>query len=136
MSRVLPLGLLALLSACAGHELAECRGTTYALNGEGIRTSVWDDGQQTHIELPGNTPMPAVFYKMPGDKNETVAQYHMEDRTLVVHGVYPQIILRSGDAVACLNNETWNPIGVDTGTGTVSPDIERVPASVGRKRAL
>jgi type IV secretion system protein VirB9 len=130
MRTILPLGLLVLLSACAGHQLAECNGASYALNGEAVRPSVWDDGQQTYLNFPANAPIPSIFYMPAGDKQKaTVASYTVQqDGTVIVHGVYPRIILRSGDAVACLDNESFNPVGYNPQTGTVSPDIVRMPA--------
>lgn len=112
-------------------------GDNYALNGEGLRPSVWDDGQQTYLSFPSNTPIPSIFYLPAGEKQKpTVAAYTVgQDGTVIVHGVYPQIILRSGDAVACLKNDAFNPIGYNPQSGTVSPDIVRMPASMAGKPA-
>jgi type IV secretion system protein VirB9 len=97
---------------------------------------VFDDGKVTTLRFGGNREVPAV-YIVQGDGEETLVPYDARDggETMVLHAVAREIRLRRGEDVLCLFNEGFDPVGVNTGTGTTSPSIVRgVKAGRGRMR--
>ena len=120
---VLPLG------ACStgSPKLAACAGPVWSANPSSPRPDVWDDGQSTFFRFPGNMRIPAFFVINP-DGKEAVADYTVNAQThiVTVHQTAPEFRLRDGDSVLCLTNHHYDPIGQNPGTGTTSPDVERV----------
>lgn len=85
----------------------------------------FDDGRFTYIKFQKNSDIPAVF-KIGSDKQETLVNTHIQNGYLVVHGIYPNLVLRAGRAVVGLYNDNYTGGGIDmTNTGTVSPDVYR-----------
>lgn len=129
-ARAAALAALGFVAGCAERKtLAECpsRGPTLALNAPSLAPSVWDDGNRTYLQFPGNTPIPPVFTFDP-DRVERPAHYTVQPGgVVVVHKTAPEIRLRDGDKVACIVNHAWSPVGRPTGTGTISPDVVRLP---------
>jgi type IV secretion system protein VirB9 len=127
---IISASLLA-LGGCTSQHLAECKGPEFGLNGQGVSPAVWDDGQSTMIRLLGNSRIPSVYVVGP-DGKEAVANYSVSGDLITVHQVAPQLRLRDGDAVLCLTNNAFNPVGVNYATGTTSPDVVRVPKNAAR----
>jgi len=90
-----------------------------------------DDGNTTRLEFPGDTPVPSVTKLQNvsagcGDNGqEAVADFAMHGRTMVLTGTAPGWCLRRNNRVYQLTNASYNPVGYPTGTGTVSPNVER-----------
>ncbi|MCO6521231.1 MAG: P-type conjugative transfer protein VirB9 [Snodgrassella sp.] len=85
----------------------------------------FDDGRFTYIKFEKNSDMP-VIYKVGADKQETIVNTHIQNGYLIVHGIYKVLAIRAGKAVVGLYNESYSGGGADiTGTGTVSPDVQR-----------
>lgn len=129
MRAILPALALAVLAGCSSHELVECRGDSpaYALNAPGIEPSVWDDGLSTFFRFPGNSRIPTFFVTNP-DGKEAVASYTVDpgSHLVTVHQTAAAFKLRDGDAVMCITNNAYSPVGSDPGTGTTTPNVERV----------
>lgn len=92
----------------------------------------YDDGNTTKLLFPGDTPVPAVT-KLPtetancGDSGgEAVADYAMHGNLMVINGTAPGWCLRRDKRVYQIRNRSYNQVGYPTGTGTVSPYVERV----------
>lgn len=95
--------------------------------------AMWDDGQRTYLRFPGNRPTP-LAYQVQGVTETFVGQHTEEDPTtrgslLVLHGVFPQIRLRTvpdakSERVLCIFNLAFNPVGQNPGTGTVDPGVQ------------
>lgn len=69
-----------------------------------IPSSVYDDGQFTYIKLPGMKGLPtdnfpAVFGRESRRSEDFVVNTTVENDTLVVHGIYPLLVIRHGDDV-------------------------------------
>jgi type IV secretion system protein VirB9 len=67
-----------------------------------VPTSVYDDGGFTYIRLPnpGNIPSgnwPTVYARNARHEEDFVINSNVESDTIVVHGVYPFLVLRHGD---------------------------------------
>ena len=89
-------------------------------------TAIWDDGQSTYFQFPGNQRLPGIFAVNP-DGKEAVVDYSVSGDTVTVHQVSREFRLRDGAAIACVTNNAYDSIGTNYGTGTVSPDVARVP---------
>ncbi len=94
-------------------------------NTENLPYEVWDDGLQTRMRFYQQQGVPAPFI-VGSDGKEAMTAYHMEsNKTLVIHGVYKQILLRHGDQRVCIFRETPLDETVPTSSGTTSPDTIR-----------
>lgn len=88
---------------------------------------IFDDGKVTTLTFAGNREVPAI-YMVQSDGEETLIPWDARGggEVIVVHGTAREFRLRSGDDVLCIFNEAFDPVGVDPGTGTTSPSVERV----------
>lgn len=66
---------------------------------------VFDDGLFTYFKFQPNTDFPAI-YRVSSD-GEAIINSHIEQETLVVHGVYPEYRLRAGSDVVGVYNEHY-----------------------------
>ncbi|HEX7814792.1 P-type conjugative transfer protein VirB9 [Dyella sp.] len=98
----------------------------YACGTREIRpVEVYDDGRFTYLRFPGAQEIPSVFM-INADGSESIVNGAMNGDRYVIQITARKLVLRKGKAVACLENRSYNPYGVNTPTGTVSPDVERV----------
>lgn len=65
----------------------------------------FDDGLFTYFKFRPNTDFPAI-YRVSSD-GEAIVNTHIEQDTLVVHGVYPEYRLRAGSDVVGIYNEKF-----------------------------
>lgn len=67
---------------------------------------VFDNGQFTYFKFDndGMSHLPAVFI-VDKDRNETLVNYHMQGKYLVVNSVAKQFTLRDGGSVTCIYND-------------------------------
>lgn len=65
----------------------------------------FDDGLFTYFKFRPNTDFPAI-YRVSSD-GEAIVNSHIEQDTLVVHGVYPEYRLRAGSDVVGIYNENF-----------------------------
>ncbi|MDQ2803379.1 MAG: TrbG/VirB9 family P-type conjugative transfer protein [Pseudomonadota bacterium] len=86
---------------------------------------VWDDGQFTYFRLPNHTRVPAFYVLNPDGKEALVSSFNKVGDVVSVPQTAKAWRLRDGDSVLYVWNLGFNPIGNDTGTGTVSPDVVR-----------
>lgn len=92
--------------------------------------AMWDDGQRTYLRFPGQRRVPMIFQVLPDGREGAVGQSAEADPTtrgtlVTLHGVFRRLRLRDGEAVLCLVNEAFDPVGSNPGTGTTSPDVVR-----------
>lgn len=85
----------------------------------------WDDGQFTYLRFAPRADFPTVYY-VAEDGTETLANNHPEDDLIVVHRVAKKLVLRKGNLVTCIFNESFDPVGAKRPTNTKSPAVERV----------
>ena len=91
---------------------------------------MWDDGQRTFLRYPGNRRVPHAWQVLPDGKEGVVGQTTTADPSnqgnlLIIEQVVSMLRLRDGDAVLCITNRAYDPVGHRTGTGTVDPGVVR-----------
>jgi type IV secretion system protein VirB9 len=97
---------------------------------------MWDDGQNTYLRFRGNRAIPAIWQVMPDGKEGAISNQPPEidpvtHGTLIsINGVYKELRLRSEGVVLCVFNQAYDPVGVNPGTGTVSPGVIRETKAV------
>jgi len=87
-------------------------------------SEISDNGQFTVLRFPGNHEIPAIYLVRP-DGSETLVPFDVRDEFVVVHAVAAQLRLRRNREVLCIYNLAPTPFGVDYGTNTASPHVER-----------
>lgn len=88
-------------------------------------TQMYDDGRFTYLKFPNNREFPAI-YMVSDDKSESVVQFHVENTdTMVVHRVAKRFVLREGNAVVGLWNESYDPDGIPPHDGVTVDGVER-----------
>ncbi len=102
------------------------RNLAYSLQGssELAPSEVSDNGQFTVLRFPANREMSAVYLVRPTGE-ETLVPFDVRDDFMVIHTVAKQFRLRRGAEVVCIYNENPKTYGVDHGTDTASPLVER-----------
>ncbi len=87
-------------------------------------TGARDDGRFTYLLFSNNRDMPAVYLVDEAGK-ESLINTHVEGNTIVVHLVVPKLVLRRGEAVACVLNKGFDLGSYNDRSGTVSSEITR-----------
>ena len=96
--------------------------------------SVWDNGYSTVLQFPGNTRIPSVFVIDP-DGKEATATYSVDASTVQVAETAREFRLRDGNTVLNIYNLGYNTVGGNPGTGTTSPEVQRVISNNGPDNA-
>lgn len=102
----------------------------YRYSAQGSRAlqpdSIHDDGKVTTMRFAGNREVPAI-YMIQSDGSETMIPWdaRKSGEVVVIHGTAKEFRLRRGGDVLCIFNEAYDPVGVNPGTGTTSPSVER-----------
>jgi type IV secretion system protein VirB9 len=102
-----------------------------------------DNGRISAFRYPGNMRVPSVFIVSNGPQRiadacttgkpskedslgtEQVPQTTQMDDMVLVQQTAPHMRLRLGDEVVEIYNCGWDPVGVNPGTGTTSPEVVR-----------
>ncbi|MEN5146542.1 TrbG/VirB9 family P-type conjugative transfer protein [Brevundimonas diminuta] len=102
------------------------RNLAYSVQGDSRLqpSEVSDNGRFTVLRFPGAQAIPAVF-EVGEDESERLVPYDVRGEFVVIHGTARGLRLRRGASVLCIFNETWNPRGAATVSGTASPSVER-----------
>ena len=86
--------------------------------------SCYDNGRFTYMKFRDNTDFPAVYRV--SDDGEAIINSHIEDQTLVIHGVYPEYRLRAGADVVGIYNENFDSSNIKTqNSGTTVDGLSR-----------
>ncbi len=94
-------------------------------------SEVSDNGQFTVLRFPANQELPSFFTVNP-DGSESQVPFDVRDEFVVIHTVAPKLVLRRGREVLCIFNEAVRPYGVNQGTYTASPSVERTTRNPGQ----
>lgn len=86
---------------------------------------VYDNGKVTTFAFSGNQEMPAIYIEN-SDGTESLVPKTVHGDLVLVHAISRKFILRRGSDTLCIFNEAYSPVGVDPGTNTTSPSVERV----------
>lgn len=85
---------------------------------------VFDDGRFTYFEFLGAREVPAIF-AYGSDGQPARVNWHMRGPFIVVQRLARKFTLRLGGAVVGVYNESFDSVGKDTNTSTVSPAVIR-----------
>ncbi len=85
---------------------------------------VFDDGRFTYFLFPPNREIPAIFYFSPLGE-ETRINFHMEKDLAVVQRMGRRFVLRLGEAVVGIWNDSYDKTGVPAVEGTTVSGITR-----------
>lgn len=111
------------------------RNTDYSVKPEKdsraiVPSFAYDDRRFTYLAFPGNREMPAAFV-IGADGTEGVANTRIDPArsdVLVIDRVARHIVLRLGNAVVSVFNDSFDPHGAPPINGTTVPGLERVAA--------
>ena len=93
-----------------------------------VPAMVFDDGTKTYFSFPNNRPLPTIFESL-ADQTEEMVNAHMEGDQLVADRVSKRFVLRLGNSVAAIINESFDIDGVAPVQGTTIPGVRRVMRS-------
>lgn len=91
-------------------------------------TMAYDDGRFTYLKFPNNRDFPSAFL-VSADKTESLVNSHIDPAmpdTLVLQRVSKEMVLRLGNAVVGIYNDSFDPDGVPATQGTTVPGVKRV----------
>ena len=88
---------------------------------------VFDNGKITSFRFAGQQETPAIYLVGP-DEGEQLVPSNVVGELTQVHAQGAKFVLRRGREVLCVFNENYHPAGLETGTKTTSPLVERVIA--------
>jgi type IV secretion system protein VirB9 len=86
---------------------------------------VFDNGYSTVFRFPGNVRIPSVFVMNP-DGKEATPNYAVKGDLVQVDSVARGWRLRDGHTVLAVWNMAFNAVGLNPGTETTSPSVQRV----------
>lgn len=91
-------------------------------------TMAYDDGRFTYLKFPNNRDFPSAFL-VAADKTESLVNSHIDPSapdTLVLQRVSREMVLRLGNAVVGIYNDSFDPDGIPANQGTTVPGVKRV----------
>jgi type IV secretion system protein VirB9 len=88
--------------------------------------AAWDDGVQTHLRFGARQELPAVFVHNE-DGSESLVNFTVAADELIVHRVVRRLIVRRGHLAGCIVNQRFAGTGAALQSGTLAPDVRRVP---------
>jgi len=89
-----------------------------------VPVMVFDDGTKTYFSFPNNRPLPTLFESL-ADRTEEMVNAHMEGDQLVADRVARRFLLRLGNSVVAIINESFDIDGVAPVDGTTVPGVKR-----------
>lgn len=109
------------------HEQYGPRNWRYSAQGSAAiePQAIYDNGKVTTFSFSGNQEMPAIYIEN-SDGTESLVPKSVQGDLVLVHAISRKFILRRGSDTLCIFNEAYSPVGVDPGTNTTSPSVERV----------
>ena len=109
------------------HEQYGPRNWRYSAQGSAAiePQAVYDNGKVTTFAFSGNQEMPAIYIEN-SDGTESLVPKTVQGDLVLVHAISRKFILRRGSDTLCIFHEAYSPVGVDPGTNTTSPSVERV----------
>lgn len=87
-------------------------------------SEVSDNGRFTILRFPAGQVIPTIFQVTP-DGSESLVPFDVRGEFVVIHGTASQFRLRRGRDVLCIYNDAPDPYGVNLGTLTASPGVDR-----------
>ncbi|MBS0341346.1 MAG: TrbG/VirB9 family P-type conjugative transfer protein [Proteobacteria bacterium] len=105
------------------------RNTNYWFCGSGSLKpmAAYDDGVQTRLRFQARSEFPAMFIQN-DDGSESLLNFNVEDDEIVIHRVARRFVLRRGQLVGCVVNQSYAGGGARTSTNTSVPGVQRTTA--------
>lgn len=115
MKRLALLSVLALGACASGNQLTapRCPDKNEAVaNVPGLAPVVWDNQYSTFLRFPGHQSIPSITALGQDGKERAVnTSPNPESGLVMIHGVYPTIMLRDASRVACVHNRAFDHVG-------------------------
>ena len=90
-------------------------------------TAAHDDGRFIYLTFNRNRDMPAVFAVDADDQEALINSHVIEGHTIVIQRMVKHLMLRKGNAVASVVNQSFDLNGgFDNGSGTIASDVARI----------
>jgi type IV secretion system protein VirB9 len=86
------------------------------------------------MRFPGGEAVPAIYQVTP-EGAESLIPFDVRGEFVVIHGTARMFRLRRGRDVLCIYNDGYAPFGVNLGTHTASPDVERTDVGIPQSNA-
>ncbi|MEJ8859925.1 TrbG/VirB9 family P-type conjugative transfer protein [Variovorax robiniae] len=86
--------------------------------------SAFDDGVQTRLRFQARSEFPAMFVQN-DDGTESLLNFNVENDEVVIHRVARRFVLRRGQLVGCVLNQSYAGGGARTKTNTNVPGVQR-----------
>ena len=80
---------------------------SYAGNTSIVPVRTFDDGEFTYFQFQSKVDFPAIFL-VNEDGSESIVNFHVSDKYVVVHKIAKQFILRDGSKATCIYNNGLN----------------------------
>ena len=93
-----------------------------------IPNKAFDDKRFTYLTFANNKEMPAIFV-VNSDGTESLVNTNidpLDKDTIIIRKITKQFVLRKGNAVACVFNQSYDPNGISNVNGTTSSTVKRV----------
>ncbi len=87
--------------------------------------AAWDNGRFTYFKYNSAKALP-TFYKVSPDGSEALINTHIEDDTVVIHETAHKFMLRLGQSVLGIENDSFDANGTFNTTGTSVDNVVRV----------
>ena len=92
--------------------------------------SAYDDGVQTRLRFQARSEFPAMFVQN-DDGTESLLNFNIEEDEVVIHRVARRFVLRRGNLVGCVVNQSFAGGGARTRTNTNVLGVQRTTAGDG-----
>ena len=89
-------------------------------------TLVFDDGRFTYFKFPANREVPSIFYISPNGEEQRI-NFHMEGDIAVVQRMGRRFVLRLGEAVVGVWDDSFDVDGVAPVAGVTVDGVSRDP---------
>ncbi|SDZ70567.1 type IV secretion system protein VirB9 [Variovorax sp. YR266] len=92
--------------------------------------SAYDDGVQTRLRFQSRSEFPAMFVQN-DDGSESLLNFNVEEDEVVVHRVARRLVLRRGQLVGCVVNQSFFGGGSHVPSSTSVPGVQRITTGDG-----
>jgi len=127
LERAMNTAALSMLNAERTNPFARPRNYRYVAQGDHglVPILAWDNGYSTVLQFANNARVPSIFVINP-DGKEATASYSVDGETVQIGQTAREFRLRDGDTVLNIYNLGFNTVGGNPGTGTTSPQVNRL----------
>ncbi|MEH6433853.1 TrbG/VirB9 family P-type conjugative transfer protein [Massilia sp. DD77] len=92
----------------------------------------WDDGRTTFLRFGARSSIPGIYEADEDGTVKRIENINVSDDVVHVQGVRRKLILQTGEEIACVFNEGYDPGAPRPATSTASPQVNRVLKGAGK----